>query len=322
MKAERAVLTLAFGKRDFLKMAHNLARSFLFWHRTSDIRFYLATDSDTPLPSDLAGISVIKLKPGQYGGNFSPKLHLDLISPARETLFVDSDCLCAANLEKVFEKFQACDIAVIGRKETEGEFWGDIAFRRRAAGVAWIPRFNGGMYYFKHGKISAGVFETARELEKRYDELGMVRLRGVPNEEPLLGLAMAMANQPPLADDGSIKGEPLHFSGWPELNIFTGYARLANRPGRPSPYPDVKLPNEIHPAVVHFVASHAYPPYTTEALRLEKVMKEGWPLFPATAYAWLTCTLPFTVATKTKDILRPYYVRLFGHRTVKRSPQI
>ncbi len=322
-QSEKAVLTIAVGKRLYLDMAVNLARSFLVWHRGSNIKFFLATDSVEPQPKDLEGISIIRLQPGQYGSGFSPKLHLDRISPAQETLFIDADCLCAANLESVFAKFKDREVSVIGSEETEGELFGDIAQRCQAMGVKWIPRFCGGIYYFKKGPVSAKVFEKARELEKRYDELGMARLRGVPNEEPLIGLSMAMADQHPVPEDGSIKAEPMFFRARAELDVFSGHARLFNPPGTPHVNPAWKTPTEARPVVVHFNSSFAEePPYTTEALRLEKVLARGWPLPMATVYAWLTRTFPFVVKTKTKDILRPVYRAFAGYRPLKHSPRV
>lgn len=320
---KRAVLTIATGKPLYFQMAVNLARSFLLWHRDSDINFFIATDADVPLPPDLKAVTIIKLKPGELGSGFSTKLHLDKLAPAEQTLFVDSDCLCAGSLDGAFDKFEAWHVSVIGREETDGELFGDIRKRCNAVGVAWVPRFCGGMYYLKKGPVSARVFATARELEKRYDEIGMVRLRGVPNEEPLVGLAMALADQHPIPEDGTIKAEPMFFSGRAELDVFRGFARLANVPGKPRPYPEWNIVTEARPAVVHFNCSFAeQPPYTTEALRLRKVCQDGWPLPVATAYAWFKRTLPFVIAEKAKAIFRPAYHLLLGHRTVKRSARM
>lgn len=304
-------------------MACNLARSFLIWNQISDIHFILATDIDEPLPKDLSEIKVIKLQSGLYGSGFSPKLHMDKFSQARETLFIDADCLCASSLSHVFEKFKKWEVSVIGREETEGELFGDIQQRCRAVGISWVPRFCGGIYYFKKGEIGREVFEKARQLERRYDELGLVRLRGAPNEEPLIGLAMSLAGQHPIPEDGTIKAEPMYFSERAELDVFSGKARLFNRKGQPKLYPSWKIPDEVFPAVVHFNCAYAeQPPYTTEAMRLRKVRQNGWSLWLATAYAYFMCLLPYTIREKTKNVLRPFYRSLFGYRAVRPSKRI
>lgn len=317
---ERAVLTLALGKPHYIEMGYNLARSFLWWHRDSDIEFFLATDSGEAPPPDLATIHVIPLEKGQYGTGFSPKLHLDRIAPAEETLFLDADCLCVANLEPVFEKFRDREVSVVGRTEIDGELFGDIAARCRMIGVPWVPRFCGGLYYLKKGTVCKEVFRLARELEPRYDELGLVRLRGVPNEEPLIGLGMASCGQMPVPEDGSIKAEPMFFSARTEIDVFAGRARLSDHPFKPKPYAHWQIPAEAHPAVVHFNGTFTdEPPYTAEVLRLKKVMQKHWPRPLATLYAAIRKTLPFWVMEQIRERFRTVYHALFGPRKLKPS---
>jgi hypothetical protein len=70
-----------------MRLAVNLARSFLRWHTDSPIRFVLATDQTDALPEDLRKIDIIELGPGQFGEGFSPKLYLNRIAPADQTLW-------------------------------------------------------------------------------------------------------------------------------------------------------------------------------------------------------------------------------------------
>jgi hypothetical protein len=316
----RAVLTLALDKPIYFEMAINLARSFLWWHRSSDIRFFLATDQRMKLPSDLLDIQTIRLNPGQFGTGFSSKLYLDKLAPAQETLFIDADCLCVGKLDEVFERFQGRDVSVVGREESEGELFGDIKSRCQAVGVGAVPRFCGGLYFVRKTPVSDAVFASARELEKRYEALGMIRLRGVPNEEPLIGLGMAIHRQHPVSEDGTIKAEPMFFSGQTEIDVFEGKARLFNRSGSAKPFPDWNIPNEAHPVIVHFNCAFAgQPPYTTEACRLRLVMRDHWPRFLATMYAHVVHRVPFVVMRTVKDVLRPLYHSWFGPRKIKPS---
>lgn len=284
----------------------------------------MATDQNSRLPDDLSRkVTVIRVAHGEFGAGFSPKLHLDRLAPAEETLFVDADCLCTRNLGPVFYRFAGRDVSVVGRMETSGELFGDIGFRCRAVGVRAVPRFCGGIYYLKRGPVSASVFETARQLEQRYDDLGIARLRGVANEEPLVALGMALHHQEPIAEDGTVKAEPMFFSGLTEIDVFAGYARLSNAPLVPKPSPEWQIPTEARPAIVHFNASFAeHPPYTVEALRMKLVMQKRWPLVLATLYAKATRGLPFSVVQKFKTTFRPFYRNYFGTRRVKSSPRI
>ncbi len=320
---ERSVLTIATGKDAYVAMAINLARSFFWWHRASDIRFFIATDLSISIPRELKRIEIIRLRPGELGKGFSPKLHLDKLAPTSETLFVDADCLCVGNLRPVFEKFTSHEVSVIGREERDGELFGDIKVRCQAVGITAVPRFCGGLYFLRRGALCSRVFDRARELEKRYDELKMVRLRGVPNEEPLIGLAMGLYNQHPIPEDGTVKAEPMFFSGKTEIDVFAGTARLTNIEGKPKPYPDWNMPVEAHPLIVHFNCTYAEkPPYISEVCRLERVMHGGWPKTLATVYALLLHRLPFSVIQGAKDLMRPLYSALFGTRRIKPSKRV
>ena len=100
----RAVFTIAVGRPVYLRMAYALARSFLRWNDPDELPFFLATDVDpTSLPRDLARVQIIPLRPGQFGQGFTPKLYLDQMAPAIQSLFVDADCLCTGSLRSAFE---------------------------------------------------------------------------------------------------------------------------------------------------------------------------------------------------------------------------
>lgn len=320
---DRAVLTIALGNPIYVRMAWNLARSFLLWNHDSGIRFVLATDQEISPPNDLDPIEIIRVQAGDFGTGFSPKLHLDKLAPAEETLFIDADCLCVGPLAPVFDKFAGHEVSVIGRIERSGDLFGDIASRCQAIGVPWTVRFCGGLYFLRKGTKCTAVFHAARELESRYDELGLIRLRGVPNEEPLVALGMALSDQHPVPEDGTIKAEPMFFSGLVEADVFRGRARLRNDSAREKPYREWQIPEEARPRIVHFNASFAeQPPYTTEAKRMELVLAKGWPLSLATAFAHLTIGLPYELTVATKKVLRPLYRTIFGPRPIKRSARV
>ena len=102
VSTSRAVLTLGLGKSTYIQMASTLARSFRCWHQDSDIQFAIATDQPGKIPDDLREfVEVLSTGPEQYGTGFSPKLHLDEIAPADQTLFIDADCLIRAHLLEV-----------------------------------------------------------------------------------------------------------------------------------------------------------------------------------------------------------------------------
>lgn len=319
---DRAVLTLAVGNPVYTRYAVNLARSFVYWNKGCGIRFVVATDTPAQIPLDLAGIEVLELRPGQYGQGFSPKLHLDRIAPAAYTLFIDADSLCVGPIADLFERFAGRAVGVIGNTISRGEWFGDVAAACLRFGVPALPKFNGGVYYLESGPVSRAVFTMARSLESSYDEIGLVRLRGRPNDEILLAIAMAAHGQGGITEDGTLMAEPLNFACGLRVDVLGGKATLRNTPGHPRYQPHWPL-TEAHPRLVHFLGdSTDRPPYTAEALRLEKVMAAGWPAWTARWYSNLLCTAPAAMAARFKKIFRPAYRALFGPRAVPLSNRV
>ncbi len=322
-KPSRAVLTLALGKRLYAEMAYNLARSFLWWHRNNDIQFYLATDDTAPLPPDLAKIQRILLQPGQYGEGFSPKLSLDLIAPAARTLFIDADCLCVGRLDSVFAQLAGRTVGVIGGSIAEGEWFGEVAPLCRRLGVPSLPKFNGGIYYLEPGPAAREVYSQARELETRYDALGLVRLRGRPNDELLMAMAMASHGLAALPDDGTILSSPYECPGPFSLDVLRGRSSLLNPP---APHPDHRAwyPfTRVHPTVVHFLDgfNRSYQ-YRAEAVRLRFWASGG--MVRAVVWCWslLAVAWPGQLRERLKAGLRPLYRLVFGYRTLRRSERL
>jgi hypothetical protein len=320
---QKAVLAIATGKPIYIQMAVNLARSFKWWHKDSSIKFTLATDQKHLLPEDLSDIEVIEVQPGQYGKGFSPKLHLDKLAIAQQTLFIDADCLCVGSLEPVFERFAGHAVSVVGGLISQGEWFGDVAAVCQRFGIPAIPKFNGGIYYLEKGEESDRIYAKARELEPQYDEIGLLRLRNRPNDELLMAIAMALHNQTPIPDDGSIMSDPQACQGGLFIDVLRGKSKLINPPA-PNPKHQAWYPlTEVHPVVVHFLDHHTTVyPYKCEELRLELVSTKKWSICAVDMWANLFCSIPLLTQYAIKDALRPTYHLIFGTRTASVSNRI
>ena len=312
----RSVLTIATGKPLFLQLASTLARSFRVWNANNDVGFAIATDQVAGVPRDLGWVTVIPLRPGQYGSGFSPKLFLNELAPADQTLFVDSDCLCVGDLRPAFDAFAGRPVATIGRVVTDGEWFGDVATISEKFGVRGLPRFNGGAYYLERGDASDRVFESAQALEADYDEIGFQRLRGRPNDEVLMALAMAIHGLDPLPEDGTVMNSTLAAPGGVEVDVLRGRSRLLNPRQHPD-HNDWYRQEELHPVLVHFLGSEVSRyPYRREELRLAK-MARGWSGRAATLWADLAFSAPWLARERFKDTFRSLYHRTVGVRAVR-----
>ena len=317
VKRSRAAFTIAVGKPIYIKMALALARSFLRFNRDNGIRFALVTDRPiSDRPADLIEIEWIQIAKREFGDGFTPKLYLDRIAPADRAMFIDADCLCVASLAPAFDAFAGRAVAVIGRRIEDGEWFGDVAAIAARLGVTGYPRFNGGVYYLERGESCSAIYETAREILPRYDELGFVRLRSSPNDEVIMAAAMALHGAEAIPETGTIMNTLMAAPGGLSIDVLDGHAVLRNPRSHPA-YNAWYTLEEMRPALVHFlgrdVADH---PYRTEILVLERVAA-GWPDAAARAYGTVRSKVPWVLGDLAKNLARPLYRAAFGTRGVR-----
>jgi hypothetical protein len=320
---KRNVITLATGKKFYLDLAINLARSFIVYNRNFDIDFYIVTDLNDELPDDLAPyIKIIPIKPNQYGLGFSPKIHLDKIAPPGRTLFIDSDCLIFDSLLNVFERFEGKTVSVVGSFISTGEWFGNINIICKKFNLPHLPKFNGGLYYLENGPDAIEIYNSAREIEKNYDEIGFVKLRNRPNDEVIMALAMQIHSQTPIADDGGIMSDPQACPGQYQINVINGKRWLLNPPF-PHPLHQAWYPFEkVEPIIFHFLGSYTQEyPYKRETYRLKKFMYSKLNL-RTELYSKLIIELPDRLKQNFKSTFRPVYRLIFGKRAIKKSERI
>ncbi|MDB5086968.1 MAG: hypothetical protein JWR09_962 [Mucilaginibacter sp.] len=323
MRQQRQIITIATGKKLYLDLAVNLARSFLLWHKGSDIVFQLVTDLPDLIPGNIKpDISVIGIETGEIGRGFSTKLHLDKLVSDGQTLFIDSDCLVYQNLDFVFRRFSGKAVSVVGNYISKGEWFGDVRQVCRYFGIKHMPKFNGGVYYLEKGDTASAVYQTAREIEKNYDKIGFVRLRNRPNDEVILSVAMELHRQEPVPEDGSIMAEFVNFRSGVKSDLLRGVAELYNSPGHKHYQPGWPL-SIAHPAIVHFLGDHNQKlPYLKEAMLLNYLYAGNGSELTARVKTYLGITIPYRIKLSLKNILRPFYHSLFGVRAIKKSERI
>jgi hypothetical protein len=319
----RYVLTIATGKKLYLDMAVNLARSFIWWHPDSDIKFQLVTDQNDEIPEDIKPkIQVIKFEQGVLGLGFSSKLNLDKLASEGQTLFVDSDCLIFGDLSRIFEVFKGHKVSVVGGYIADGEWFGDIKKICTQFDVPRLPKFNGGIYYLEKGIKATSVYATARDLEKRYDEIGFLRLRNRPNDEVLMALAMELNQQVPIADDGTIMAEFVNFQSGIKSDLLKGTAELYNNPSDPLYQKNWHL-TTARPLVVHFLGHHnQIMPYIKEVKQLKYLFEDNLSENRARTRTYFQVTLPALATSYFKNTFRSLYHSVFGTRKIKKSERI
>lgn len=316
----KSVITIATGKKYFLDLACNLIRSFLLWNEKTDIAFWLVTDRKELIPGNLEGkIKILEIQENEYGTGFEPKLFLDHFAQTEQTLFIDADCLIYGNLIPVFEKFKGCSVSAIGDNITEGDFYCNVKETIQKLEVSFMPRFVGGVYYLEPSEVTQKVFEYARHLKPRYDELGLIRLRGKENEEPLIALGMAKYEFNAIPEDGSIKADRMFFR-YIKSNVLAGKAHFWNN--KDYPHKAYFKIDFSFPVIGHFnnTFSENYE-YASEERRLY-LNEKGWNYFFIESYVWLFILAPGKLKERVKNIFRPFFHAIFSPRKLKQSKRL
>lgn len=320
---QRSVLTIATAKPTYVRMALTLARSFLRWNADSNITFFLVTDQSLQLPRDLDAIKIIQIEPGALGSGFAPKLHLDQLAQTDATLFIDADCLCFSELTSVFDRFRGRDVSVVGGTISNGEWFGDIGSVCAHFGLPALPKFNGGIYYIERGAKANAVYRRARELEKQYDALGLVRLRHSANDELLMAIAMALEGCSALPDDGSILGDPLSCPRMGEIDVIRGIAQLSNPPSGEADHHAAFPVRAIQPRVLHFLGDYtSHSSYRAARGTLELAQASGLPVSIVSPLVATLYKRPALAWRRLKPLIRPVYHRALGVRSIKASERV
>lgn len=275
------------------------------------------------MPPDLTWAKMLHLKAGEFGEGFSPKLSLDQLAPADQTLFIDADCLCTRNVGFVFDRCAGRPVTVVGGEIREGEWFGNVKDVCRRFGVEALPKFNGGIYYLERGEMASRVYARARELETEYDSLGLVRLRGRPNDELLLAIAMAVHGLTAVPDDGTILSSPFECPGDLSIDVIRRRASLTNPPPPDPRHRDWYPFHRVQPAVVHFLGDfHCGWQYRREAMRVLFAARGLVGKWIGRILSVLVVEWPGRLQCFLKNGLRPLYHRFFGTREVKRSERL
>lgn len=191
--AERLVFTLAFGHRRFGEMAMGLGRSLSLIGDTN--RRAILTDIDG---FDWERhFDVVIRKSVAREETFWAKLYALDCTDADEVLFIDGDSLAFKRLDPIFDAFSGAAFGVQAIMADSGEWYdNDIAKVCKNEGVSAIPKFNGGLLYYRRGDEVKALIDEARACGERYDEIGWRRnanrhSKGVIADEPCISLAMA-----------------------------------------------------------------------------------------------------------------------------------
>jgi hypothetical protein len=259
---KRGILTMAYGKKRYIRMAKALAKSIKL--RGATIPLAIVTDSEDPELGHLYDV-LIPLR-RELGSGLKQKIYLNEYTCFAETLFIDADSLVIRDIDELWQYFSNVSFGVVGHQLREGKaFMGlmDVGRTMSLLNLTSVPAFNGGMYYFRNDSVANSVFRKSRELSAEYDRLGFEDFNGEISrkpffsEEPVFAIALASSGIDAVVDaDGLIMRTPYMMIGGITIDVLKGFARF-NKAGQ-----------QVMPAIVHFAGSACAFEYRRERVKL------------------------------------------------------
>ena len=266
---KKGFITIAIGEY-YRYLVLNLVKTYRI-NGGKSYPFVIVSDVDTPELREHFDEVIVEENVLEDG--YLYKLKLPDYTPFEETMFVDADCLVINNIDWYWKFFSGVDFGVFGRNtpadSDEPLNFFDVQKAVKEFGITNLPRFNGGIYFFKNTLRAQSVFETATELIKQYDELGMPRFTNMKagiskmGDEPLFALSMAI-HDVKAVEDADNKGM-WNINGCRNMRI--------NINKRICSY--TKYESEVTPSLVHFGTDNTKRyHYKKEVLRL-KFLENG-----------------------------------------------
>ncbi|CAN5452246.1 hypothetical protein BH11ARM1_BH11ARM1_16050 [soil metagenome] len=186
MSAKRIVFTVATGRNSYAEQALGLARSLKFIGDTTP----RVVMTDIPNPA-FGKVFDLVLPPPKAISTYMLKLAAFEATDADEILFIDSDCVAFKRLDRIWEACRNADFAVQGKWISEGHWYGYLENILPNLGLTALPRFNGGMMFYRRTENTRRLIEQAVIEASGYQNTGLDMFRGTVPDEPCVALAMA-----------------------------------------------------------------------------------------------------------------------------------
>jgi hypothetical protein len=317
--SRRAVLIISMGKPYYIGMGTSFARSFFHSNRGNGIELIIATDNPQAFPKDVRDAARFTIVEKHHGVGFHTKLHIDQLSDADQTLYVDADCLVYRDLTPAFQELATVPFGVKGIKRVKGgvKDYDDVEALMKKFNVPYVIQLMGATFFFDRSEVAGRVFQRARELDRQYEEHGFKIHRGQHSDEICYALAVGEEGIEPFPDDGSIRGDAIYFRTRLETNVLTGKTILENVPGKLGYQPNWPF-RSCSPAIIHFPNEFTeIPAYLVDVATLRFLYEKGLPPALARLMAQVTVGVPQRLIRWGKTTFRPVFHQLLGARKIK-----
>ncbi len=259
---DRGIITIATGKKKYIDMAISLGISISL--HSPNTKTAIVTDSENKILKKL--FNYIIRPPDDKNSGFLLKTSLYELTPFKNTIFIDSDCLVVSDLNNIFNELKNKKFAVYGRNVNSGFWFTDIAKLLRKIKASSLPGFNSGFIYFVKNNTTKKIFKEAQNAFYKQDYYEIQQFKGSCPDEPCIAIGMAKAGIKAYPDKLGQKFSytPVGLVGKMHVDAIRGHAHWT-----------VKNIGEVSPAIVHFVSRINYQEYVAERTRLRMYYSGG-----------------------------------------------
>lgn len=201
MALTKGFVTIATGREQYYKIAQNLLRSYRFTTK-NPLPFALLCDAENEYTKEFDDVRIL----GEAKCNYLDKLEMYDYLPYDINIFIDADCLCFSDINRLFDIFEnADDFCCYGRVLTLDDKTGWFEYENLnddlQKQIEYVVGLHGGIYYMRKTEKCKKVLDKAKDFALNYADYKFKGKFTNPGDEPLVALSMAINKCKPIPHD-------------------------------------------------------------------------------------------------------------------------
>lgn len=198
MTLTKGFVTIATGKEQYYEIARNLLLSYRF-ATENPLPFALLCDNENEYTKDFDDVRIFSNPTRSY----LDKLNIFELLPYDINIFIDADCLCFGDINRLFDIFEkADDFCCYGRvlplDDKTGWFEYDNLNEDLQKQINYVVGLHGGIYYIRKTEKSKKVLDDAKAFCQNYSDYKFKGKFETPGDEPVIALSMAVNKCKPI----------------------------------------------------------------------------------------------------------------------------
>jgi hypothetical protein len=203
MALTKGFVTIATGREQYYKIAQNLLRSYRFTTK-NPLPFALLCDAENEYTKEFDDVRIL----GEAKCNYLDKLEMYDYLPYDINIFIDADCLCFSDINRLFDIFEnADDFCCYGRVLPLDDKTGWFEYQNLnddlQKQIEYVVGLHGGIYYMRKTEKCKKVLDKAKDFALNYADYKFKGKFTNPGDEPLVALSMAINKCKPIPHEFS-----------------------------------------------------------------------------------------------------------------------